>query len=330
LANLTRSKREDVARLAGVSVATVSYVLNNSPKPVAEKTRQRVMDAVRQLNYKPHAIARSLKTGNSMTIGLVVPALASRGMAFMASRIQYELARHNYQVVIVNSYDNLDTEQNIIDMLISQSVDGLIATPASAFEKERFSAVIELGIPLVFVDREVFGMNIDIITSDNVSAGRDAAQYLIDQGCRRIICITFSPVASSALQRVDGYRQALAENGLKEDVILTQDSTIDIMEQIYLEHAARFEQADGVICTMHEQGVDFLRMLKRRGVPLNTYKTLLFDAEWAELLDSPIPAVLQDLGSLAVKSVEKMMERLSGSTGEPEVILYKAKLIPSA
>ncbi len=319
-----------MARLAGVSVATVSYVLNDSPKPISVETRQRVLEAIRQLDYKPHAIARSLKTGSTSSIGLVISALASPGMAFMANKVQDELLKHGYQAIIANTHESSENEANMLDLLTSQPVDGLIVSPASIHERSRFEKIINLGIPLVFMDRYVAGLHADIVATNNIQAAKAATEYLLQQECRQILCLSYSATASSALERVEGYRKGLEAQGLRPDedrILVVQDPDNDPIEKAYVNHIHTFGEPDGVLCTTQELGIGFMRMLRRRGGTIPGQKIVVFDADWAELLTPPVPVVRQDLVSIAITAVRLMIERLAGSSSSPRSIYYDATLV---
>jgi DNA-binding LacI/PurR family transcriptional regulator len=325
-----RPRREDVARLAGVSVATVSYVLNNSPKPVTEETRKKILLAVQQLGYKPHGLARSLKTGNTCTIGLVIPVVASPGMAYMASIVQDELSRHGYQVIMGNAYEDPEREKNLLEVLSSQPVDGMIVTPSSLYETLRFDQIMEMGIPLVFMDRYVQGIHTDCVITDNSTATRRATEYLIGQGCTTILSLSYSTVASSALERMEGYRQALSAHGVPvnpDRILVIRDPNGDSMEKIILEHIDQYGVPDGILCTTQELGLHFVRALQHRGIPIPEKKVVIFDADWAELLSPPIPVIRQDLQNMALTTVQLLLDRLNGNTDPPKVIRYPAELI---
>lgn len=324
-----RPRREDVARLAGVSVATVSYVLNHSPKPVAEETRSKVLSAVKQLGYQPHGLARSLKTGSTLTIGLVIPVIASPGLAYMASKVQDELARKGYQAVMANSHEDPGMEELLLDKLVSQPVDGMIVSPASVHEARRFERIQEMGIPLVFMDRYVNGVEADRVATESRGAARTAAGYLLDQGCRNTLCLSYSHVASSAIERVEGYREALAARGAdhQAQVLVIRDPEGETAEQALLEHFDRSGIPDGILCTTQELGIQLVRAFRHRGLPLPENKVVIFDADWGEVLNPPIPVIKQNLLQIALTSVRLMLERLQGSTDDPQTILYPAELI---
>ena len=329
-ASYKRPRREDVARKAGVSVATVSYVLNNRPKPIREETRARVLAAVQELGYKPHTLARSLKTGNTWAVGMVIPVVASPGLAYMASRVQDHLSRSGYQTIMANAHEDPGREEQLLDMLLSQPVDGIIACPASVYETNRFKRILATGTPLVFMDRFAHGVLTDCVTSDNAGATRQATDYLIRQGCRTILCLSYSLTASSAIERVEGYRQGLEAAGVVPDpafTLIIRDPIGDIAEKVILDHIERHGLPDGILCTTQELGLHLTQAFRHQNIPLPEKRVVVFDADWAELLTPPVPVVRQNLGKIAVTAVELLLERLGGSTAAPQSVRVPAELI---
>ena len=167
-----RPTRDDVAKLAGVSVATVSYVINDGPRPVAEDTRARVLEAVEQLGYRPHAIARSLKTGRTCTVGLLIPTLLSPGFAYLINEVEDCLASQDYALVLASSHEDSERERRMLDVMVSQSIDGLLYTPSGPRLRDQVAGLIENDVPVVFLDRYIPGVPADTVMTDNVQAGR--------------------------------------------------------------------------------------------------------------------------------------------------------------
>ena len=311
-----RSTRRDVAELAGVSVATVSHVVNNGPKNVSAETRQRVLNAVKHLGYRVDAIARSLKTGSSRIIGLVIPNIGSPGQAIMASVVQEALIKQGYMMTMANSRNNYQVEASMLDMMISQSVDGLIIVPAGNMVHEELLLLQEQGVPLVFLDRYIPGFEADRVVTDNMKAAQRATEYLLRQGCRRILCVTFSDEASSAIGRLAGYRRGLEAAGIpaeEEEVLVVEDLLGSFAEAMVLSYIGRKGIPDGLFCTSQEIGISVVKALRRRGLEFPAENIVIFDAEWAELLNPPIPTVMQNFQELAETATHLLVDRLKNN-----------------
>ena len=327
--------RSDVAKLAGVSTATVSYVVNNGPRPVATETRQIVLDAIETLGYKPDAIARSLRTGKTNTIGVLVPNVVAGYFGYLVTDIEHQLALRGYSMLLANSGENSERELQMLTLLAERSIDGLLHVPVSQSNSSGVEELIEDGIPVVFMDRFSPDVNADIVMTDNVKAAKQVTEHLIKTGCRRIVCISFHNEASSALNRVDGYRQALRENGLPVDeemIFLTQWPFGENLESMLTAHIDTHGIPDGIICTVEGFISESIRVLRKLGV-YSINQTLVAggftasESPWHDLMDNPIPIVRQNTHLIASRAVEMLMERINGDKSLPKIELIQADLI---
>jgi LacI family transcriptional regulator len=328
-----RPTRDDVAKLAGVSVATVSYVMNDGPRPVAEETRARVLEAIEQLGYRPHAIARSLKTGRTCTVGLLIPTLLSPGFAYLINEVEDCLASHDYALVLASSHEDSDRESRMLDVMVSQSIDGLLYTPSGPRLRDQVVGLIESDVPVVFLDRYIPGVPADTVMSDNVEAGRQATEYLVRQGCRHIICVSFSHEASAAVDRVEGYRQALRANHLPvvENMILViPDPAGEAGMSALLGYSSTFGLPDGIMCNNQTHTIGVVKALRECGVRIPDQVAVIggfFVAPWDTLLEPPLPLVNQDMQGMARKAVEFLMQRLQGDDSPPRRLLLAPEIL---
>jgi LacI family transcriptional regulator len=328
-----RPTRDDVAKLAGVSVATVSYVMNNGPRPVSQVTRSRVLDAIEQLGYRPHAIARSLKTGRTCTVGLLTPTLLSPGFAYLINEVEDCLASHDYALVLASSHEDCDREQRMLDVMVSQSIDGLLYTPSGPWLRDQLVTLIENDVPVVFLDRHIPGVPADTVMTDNVEAGRQATEYLIRRGCRHIVCVSFSHEASAAVDRVEGYRQALRAHHLPVDetmILVIPDPAGEAGMSALVGYSDRFGLPDGIMCNNQTHTIGVLKALKERGVRIPDQVAIVggfFVSPWDTLLEPPLPLVNQDMQRMARQAVEFLMQRLNGDDSPPRTVLLDPELI---
>jgi LacI family transcriptional regulator len=213
----------DVAEAAGVSISTVSHVLNET-RFVTEETRAKVFTAIQQLNYRPNSLARAMVRQETRTIGLIVPDNANPFFAEMARGIENHGFAAGYSVLLCNSDRNTTREIAYLDMLISKRVDGVIYMTSDT-AKELLQPMHEQRIPVVIFDRQYD--NTDSILLDNYKGGYDATGHLIGLGHTRIACITGPDSGTRSNDRVLGYQAALADAGLPvdPDLILPSDWT---------------------------------------------------------------------------------------------------------
>ena len=207
----------DVARVAGVSITTVSHVLNNTRRVNAE-TKERVLQAVEQLGYRPSFLARALVRQETETIALIVPDNVNPFFAEMARGIENYGFAAGHNVILCNSDNDIQKELAYLDMLISKRVDGVIYMTGYT-HTEKLEALLAHHIPIVTLDRDYAG--IDAILIDNVYGGYEATKHLLSLGHRRIACVagpeTECAIATGSVGRVDGYRQALQDAGAAYD-----------------------------------------------------------------------------------------------------------------
>jgi DNA-binding LacI/PurR family transcriptional regulator len=211
--------RNDVARKANVSSATVSYVINDGPRPVSPATRDRVLVAIRELGYQPSAIARHLRLRRSFTIGLIFPDTSNPYFDEVMRGIEHAALENNYKVVLVHSGYDFQKELQHVDLLHIERVDGVIWIPAT----DHFEALERLNryeIPTVIFDRGYSPNNAPTVSVDNFNGGYIATEHLIQLGHRRIGCIARPVELSHSQGRLEGYKAALKDYGIPFDPVL--------------------------------------------------------------------------------------------------------------
>ena len=218
---------QDVARAAGVSTSTVSHVLNET-RPVNQETRQRVLKAMKALDYRPNRLARSLRNRRTNTLGVLLPNSANPFFAQILLGIEAACFEHDYNFILGNANDDSKREMAYLDVLVSKQVDGILLVSTGAYRKA-LDLLAPRGVPVVMVDRspaQIYdGWQIDAVYTDNEDGGRMATEYLIGLGHRRIACVGGPVLLTSGAGRVIGYRRALehARFPVDETLILEGD-----------------------------------------------------------------------------------------------------------
>jgi len=215
----------DVAQLAGVSTATVSHVLNNT-RAVSDGSRDRVLAAMEQLNYRPNAVARSLRVSETLTLGLIVPDVEIPFFARVARCIEAAANEIGYNVILCNSGWSLNQELLYLDNLLARRVDGLICISLS-MTSEHVAPMLKRHTPVVWFEQNRSGSRFDSVVIDNFKGAYEATAHLIAQGHRRIGCILGLAHSQLTVDRLAGYRQALEDNELPfdEDLLCSGDYT---------------------------------------------------------------------------------------------------------
>lgn len=203
---------KDVAKYAGVSIATVSYVLNGT-KSVMPETRQRVMDAIQQLNYSPNPTARSFKTGKKRTIAFVIPDIANNYFANITKTLEIQLQNCGYSLIISNTNEEIEQEILQLRHLTSGIADGLILA-STADDFSQIKDYIPEGFPVILIDRKLGDCPYDLVASSDRNAIFSGIKKLVEKGHRKIGYIGDLPRLSTAVERQNAYREALDKLGL--------------------------------------------------------------------------------------------------------------------
>jgi LacI family transcriptional regulator, galactose operon repressor len=206
-----RLRMKDIARDLGLSAVTVSKALRHHPD-ISEETRNRILKRIKELDYRPNFAARALITGRTWTVGLVVPDLLHPFFAQVAEAISAEIRKTGYSLILASSEDDPDLERQQIEQLLAHRVD-VILVASTQWSVESFRKIEEQNIPYVLVDRKFAGLTANFVGTDDEAAGFMAASHLIEQGCKRVAHIR-GPEISTAFGRLEGYKRALASQGV--------------------------------------------------------------------------------------------------------------------
>jgi len=212
---------KDIARDLGVSVITISKVLRNHPD-IGDETRERVLARVKELDYRPNVAARSLVTGRTLLVGLVVPDLLHPFFAEIAKSLSDVLRESGYYLIVSSSEEDPSLEEQEINHLLARRLDTLVIASCRS-SADLFFRIEKQKVPYVLIDRSLPGLSANFVGVDDEAVGRLATGHLIDVGCKRIAHIR-GPETSPSLRRMEGYKRALVQAGLKviDDHIITE------------------------------------------------------------------------------------------------------------
>ncbi|MCX8025096.1 MAG: LacI family transcriptional regulator [Thermanaerothrix sp.] len=303
----------EVAARAGVSPTTVSHVINNT-RYVSPETRERVLQAMEELGYRPNVLARSLRRGETHTLGLILPDSANPFFAEVARAIEDAAFREGYNVILGNSENELQKERLYVEVLTTKQVDGLIFV-AAGDRSQSLEGLVRQGLPVVVVDRQLSHLDVDTVLADNLQGGLLATRHLIRLGHRRIGCITGPSHLTPSAQRVIGYRQALTEAGLaiEEDLIVRGDFS---PRSGYLAARRLFSHPQpptAIFACNDMMAIGALRALAelRLAVPDVVAVIGFDDIELASYASPPLTTIRQDKVALGQAAVRLLLERIA-------------------
>lgn len=325
----------EVAKLAGVSVATVSKTLNRSGK-VSDLLQERVTDAARALGYAPHASARSLRSGATRIIGLLVADLANPYFLKLVENIERLSSAAGYSVILCNSGEDPEREERHLSMLLSQRADGAIVIPTRRSWSGRIAALSGLPVPGILVDRKLEGLDLDSVTTDNVMLGRQAAEHLHALGHRRVGIVMGSPEHQIARHRLDGFRAGFAAAGLPLDEQLIERDNFN-EEEGYVAARRLLDRPDrptAVFATNNHLALGLLRAIGDRGlsIPADISVVAVDELPWAGLVRPGMTVVTQPSQSIAEMAVATLLERIAegragSDAGKSQSIVLQPSLV---
>jgi DNA-binding LacI/PurR family transcriptional regulator len=317
---------------------TVSRALHK-PDKVAPDTRNRILEACKRLNYRPNASARSLRTRISHQVGVIIPDWQNPFWIDVVSGIEAILNQAGFQLLIANSNEEAGRQALEIDALLSRSVDGLLIAPA-VNSAPTIHELLDAGSKVVVIDRLPPSLNgLNCVTIDNAVGAYKATRHLIEQGHRRIGLLAGNINLDTGQQRLDGYRQALQEQGLtvKDQWIRTAETNAALVgKQIGYQGTLEFlDMADSptaLLCTSNTIVIGALLALQERQIQIPQEMAIVSfgNMEWTPLLTPPLTVVTQPTFAMGCRAAQMLLDNLlSEPTAEPvrSKILLQPELI---
>ncbi len=345
----------DVARAAGVSPATAARALGGYGA-VSESARERVAAAADELGYRANSLARSMITGSTHTIGVVVADIENPFFARAVRGIADVAHAHGFEVMITNSDEDLPTERTAVHVLFEKRVDGLIIAPAASHHGEHLAELIDRGLPIVLIDRSVTGLHADSVVVDNRRAARDAVSHLIGLGHRRIAVVTGSPlhdpglepgppgphapapesapvptssfagppsefIITSTADRLAGYEDALEAAGIPVSPELVRSAPFrrEMARVKAIEALGLREPATAFFTTDNFMTLGVLEGIREAGraVPSQVSLVGFDDLDWTTMVEPPLTVVAQPTYDLGVTAANRLLARIGGDRQPP-------------
>jgi LacI family fructose operon transcriptional repressor len=319
---------KDVAKIAGVSTATVSRVLANHSR-VKEDTRKVVLDAVEQLNYRPNLIARSLRVQKSAKIGLVVSDIRNPFFTAIGRAVEDAAYEQGYSVLMCNTDENPEKEEMYLNLMHDENVAGIIFSPT-----QQFSAGLKSyrsNIPFVIIDRAVNSKHVDMVLLDNVAAAYELTNHLIGNGYRKLAGL-FGNASTTGQERNKGFHKALNEHELKPvaeyfippRIKQGYDTTLALLDST--------EQPDAIFTSNSLLTAGVFQALRDRKLKVpNDVALVGFDeTTWGELVDPPITLIAQPTEEIGRTATELLFQRIAVPSRSPKTVILKGNLIARA
>jgi LacI family transcriptional regulator len=306
---------KDVAKEAGVSVGTVSHVLSGAAH-VRPELRERVYETMARLDYHPNYVARSLKSKNTKTLGMVISDITNPFFPLVVRGAEDYALRHGYLLITFNTDDRVERERQVLSVLRSRRVDGvlLVVAPTPDGDVSHIRSIIEAGIPIVCLDRIPEGMTLDSVSVDNIKGAQVCVRHLLHQGHKRIGIITGSLTLQTARDRLEGYRLALREASIEPEPALIaegdfrQTSGYRLTKNLLLQ----YRRPTAVFACNGMMTIGAIQALEETGLrcPEDVAIASFDDLPLADVFHPRLTAVAQPAYEIGQKGTEVLIERL--------------------
>jgi LacI family transcriptional regulator len=307
----------DVARLARVSTATVSRILN-ARGPFSDAARERVLRAARELDYHPNGLARSLRRRCTDTIGLVLPDIENPFFTSLVKGVEREAWSRGWNVILANTDEDIEREKAMVRALVDRRIDGMILCPAAG-SHEYLQGYLERRLPVVAANRLVPDVPIPAVTSDNKQGAHDALRHLLAAGLAPVAVIVGTPGLSTTEARLAGCRQAVAEHGLPEDslVVRVGYGRLQSGHKAALECLEALPRPRALFAFNNLMAEAALMAIHQRGLrcPEDVALVGFDDFRSAAALSPPLTVVEQDPEGIGARAVAELAQILR--TGAP-------------
>ncbi len=321
MARKTRGKRSSarptmvqVAELAEVSIFTVSAVVNGT-SPVSDALRTRVETAIRQSGYRPSALARSLRTGHTHTVGLSIGDITNPFYTDVVARVQRDLHAAGYAVILCCNERDVTLQDEQIALMRARQVDGLIVSPTG--EDERLRQALEgVEAPVVLIDRVLAGLDYDFVVLDNRAAMGELVAHLVALGHRRIGLVAGLPESFTGRERLAGHREALARAAIPEEPALVEYGNFRSPEAqaAALRLMALAEPPTALIAANNLSAIGTMKALNGLGLacPRDVSLAAIDDFPWADVFEPRLTVVSQPVDAFGAEAARMLVERMSG------------------
>ncbi len=311
----------DVARLAGVSIATVSAVIN-SKGSVSPKLTQQVTQAMDTLDYHPDLVARSLKVGRTNVIGMIVPDVTNQFYTEAMRGVEDEARQHGYMLILGNTNEDSDYEAHLLSLLFSQRVDGVLL--ASSDSTAAYDRLVRRRFPIVFIDRIPIGCRERAVIIDNVTAAYEATNHLIALGHKRIAIIAGRLPISTGHDRVEGYRKAMQEAHLpiREEFFQRGDFSLESGHQCGLDLMKLPEPPTAIFSCNNKMTLGLMRSLAEMSIscPAKVSVISFDDFEWAANFSPRLTTVAQPTYEIGRKAMQMLLRTINSAGQENDQI----------
>jgi LacI family transcriptional regulator len=322
----------DIANALNVSKTTISFILNGhaQDKRISAEVIEKVMKYVAEVGYKPSSLAKSLRTGKSNTIGLMVEDISNPFFASIARLIEDLAYKNGYKIIYCSTDNDTNKTRDLISMFRDRHVDGYIMAPPEGIEQDIESLKSD-GMPVVLFDRHLPNVKTDYVEIDNLFSAYNATRHLAEQGFVNIAFVTFLSPQTQMVDRVKGYHEAIKNsklNGIVEEVVFSQDD--ELIMQALRDFLTKHTSVDAILFGNNHIATCGLKVMREFGLKLpgDIAVASFDDHDVFKLHTPPVTAIAQPVEDIADNVITVLLAKLNGgsSATKPQSIILKTDL----
>lgn len=325
----------DIAKIAGVSSATVSRVLSNSTYPVSAATKEKIRRIAKESNYIPNLLGKQLKTNSSMTIGVIIPSISNPFYSSVILGIEGIARQHNFHVIVCNSLHDAALEEEYLKTIVENQVKGLIISSIST-DKEMLKNMMDTGMKVVAIDQKVEGEGIRQIEFDYRKGGYLATRHLQARGHKHIGYVTSQMDRPSRRSIYRGYVEAMEEAGLEPVMVESADEDVynslyefDIGKKLTSQLLNIANPPSAIFACNDVMAFGVINELTRRGIQVpQDISVIGFDGiEYGQMIQPPLTTIKQPDYEMGKMACNMLMEMLKGDEGPMFDVMLQPKLL---
>lgn len=324
---MTKASIRDVAKHAGVSIATVSHVINHT-RFVTEETKELVLKSIEELNYSPNAAARSFKTGKRNLIAFVVPDISNAFFATLIEEVETIISQENLRLLVVNTKETKAREADNLKLLSNGIVDGFLLASTMEHYSE-ISDLVPSDMPVVLVDRTLPGAPFDSVTTASYQAMYQGVAYLIQKGHKNIGYITGVPRISTTIERLSAYKNAMSDHQLSTESFICFGTSMSSLVSEHLDTLLK-KNCTALVISNNLMAMEALLLLNQKGICVGRDIELLGykDSEQVQYGFQHMHLIRQPVIDLGRAAGNQLLERLKHPELPVQKLLLSAEFLP--
>lgn len=307
-----------ISEKSGFAPSTVSRVMNGNAREyrISEETEEKILKVAKKYDYRANPVAVNLRVKKSHTIGLVIPTLENPFFVNLTSLLNRELAKMGYNIILTESYDDVNTEGEMIDQLLERNVDGLLIIPSEEADQnaKTIKEAFDNGLPILCIDRYLNNSSIPYIITDNEKAAYDGAEFLIDRGHEQIACIQGLKNATPTIDRNRGFKNAIADHGLDPFYIGGDAFSVECGYREALKIIDDIGIPDAIFAMSSTIALGVMEAVEERGLDIPEDISLIgFDDNiFLDYLSTPLTTIAQPIHQISELAVNALIDHIDG------------------